>query len=188
MVFARRWYSRAAALGIIGTGGIEMDFGIRAYEKRFIEGCVRVWNGIVDEGIAFPQENRLDEATGHAFFAGQSFTGMLIEGNEVRGLYILHPNNLGRCGHLGNASYAVAEGQRGKGIGERLVRHSVAKCRELGFRILQFNAVVASNAAALGLYEKIGFTRLGTIPGGFRMDDGTYADIIPHYIETGEDH
>ena len=51
----------------------------------------------------------------------------------------------------------------------------------LGFGILQFNAVVSSNTPALNLYRKLGFTRLGTIPGGFHMKDGSYQDIIPHY-------
>ena len=46
---------------------------------------------------------------------------------------------------------------------------------------LQFNAVVKSNASALHLYEKLGFTQLGVIPGGFLMKDGSYEDIIPHY-------
>ena len=50
-------------------------------------------------------------------------------------------------------------------------------------RVLQFNAVVATNAGARHLYEKLGFTQLGTIPGGFRMPDGTYADICPYYHE-----
>ena len=98
------------------------------------------------------------------------------------GLYILHPNNVGRCGHICNASYAVKKGQQGKGIGEQLVRHCMAKGKELGFRILQFNAVVRSNAAALHLYEKIGFTKLGIIPSGFFTKDGHWEDIIPHYI------
>ena len=53
----------------------------------------------------------------------------------------------------------------------------------LGFRILQFNAVVATNVHALHLYERLGFTQLGIIPQGFRMKDGHYEDIIPHYIE-----
>ena len=44
-------------------------------------------------------------------------------------------------------------------------------------------AVVATNTRALRLYEKVGFTRLGVIPGGFRLPDGTYADIVPQYIE-----
>ena len=52
----------------------------------------------------------------------------------------------------------------------------------LGFRILQFNAVVKTNSAALKLYARLGFTQLGVIPGGFRLKDGAYEDIIPHYI------
>ena len=44
-------------------------------------------------------------------------------------------------------------------------------------------AVVATNTRALRLYEKVGFTRLGVISKGFRLPDGTYADIVPQYIE-----
>lgn len=70
---------------------------------------------------------------------------------------------------------------RGQHIGEKLVRDCIARGKELGFLILQFNAVVATNYSALHLYEKLGFTRLGTIPNGFRMKDGSFEDIIPHY-------
>ena len=59
----------------------------------------------------------------------------------------------------------------------------MAKGKALGFRVLQFNAVVATNLPARRLYEHIGFTQLGTIPGGFRQKDGSYADICPYYIE-----
>lgn len=59
-----------------------------------------------------------------------------------------------------------------------------AQTGEKGFRILQFNAVVASNVHALHLYERLGFQPLGVIPGGFRMPDGSYEDIIPHYHEV----
>lgn len=44
-----------------------------------------------------------------------------------------------------------------------------------------WNEVVATNTHALHLYERIGFKKLGIIPGGFRMPDGTYEDTIPHY-------
>ena len=88
---------------------------------------------------------------------------------------------MGRCGHICNASYAVASRARGRGLGEALVRHCLDKAKELGFGILQFNAVVSSNTPALNLYRKLGFTQLGTIPGGFLMKDGNYQDIIPHY-------
>lgn len=66
-------------------------------------------------------------------------------------------------------------------IGEKLVLDCLAMAKEKVFRIMQFNAVVASNTHALHLYEHIWFTKLGVIPGGFRMPDGHYEDIIPHY-------
>lgn len=145
--------------------------------------AAKLWNGIVAEGRAFPQTELLDEETGRAFFGEQSFTGLAVTADgTLAGLYILHPNNVGRCGHICNASYAVAGEFRGRGIGEALVRHSIGKGAALGFRVLQFNAVVASNKPALALYEKLGFTRLGTIPGGFLSKSGEYEDIIPHYI------
>ncbi len=55
------------------------------------------------------------------------------------------------------------------------------QAKRLGFRILQFNAVVATNASALHLYQELGFVQLGVIPSGFALDDGTYEDIIVHY-------
>lgn len=100
---------------------------------------------------------------------------------KVVGLYILHPNNVGRCGHIANASYGVSRDCRGRGVGRALVEDSLAACGALGFRLLQFNAVVASNLGAIALYQSLGFQRVGTIPGGFRLKDGRYEDIIVFY-------
>ena len=161
-----------------------MEPVIRAYEKKDAAAAAAVWNEVVADGVAFPQTELLDAESGHAFFFFLSFTGLACdaETGAVVGLYILHPNNVGRCGHICNASYAVARAMRGRHIGEALVRHCMAEAKALGFRILQFNAVVADNKPALALYRKLGFVQLGVIPGGFRLPDGGYADIIPHYI------
>ena len=152
------------------------------YESKFIGAAIKIWNEVVRDGIAFPQEDELDEITGDEFFKAQSFTGLAVDGGEVLALYILHPNNVGRCGHISNASYAVRSDVRGRHIGEIIVKDCIAKARELGFRILQFNAVVASNIHARHLYKRLGFKELGTIPGGFRMPDGSFADIVPQFI------
>lgn len=156
---------------------------IRGYEQSDVAGMAEVWNEVVEGGIAFPQEDRLDEAAATEFFAAQTHCGVAVEDGGVLGLYILHPNNVGRCGHIANASYAVSSDARGKGIGARLVQDSLAQGKAAGFRIMQFNAVAATNAGARHLYEKLGFTQLGTIPGGFRMPNGTYTDICPYYHE-----
>ncbi|MFR8073007.1 MAG: N-acetyltransferase family protein, partial [Anaerovoracaceae bacterium] len=94
---------------------------------------------------------------------------------------ILHPNNVGRCGHICNTSYAVSSELRGKGIGRLLVEDSLEQAKAHGFRIMQFNAVVSTNAGARKLYESLGFVPLGRIPGGFLMKDGHYEDIVLYY-------
>ena len=158
---------------------------IRRYEETDKKEAMAIWNAVVREGIAFPQDEELTDETADAFFMSQSYTGIAVdsEANEIVGLYILHPNNVGRCGHICNTSYAVKEGKRGLHIGEQLVKDSLKTGASLGFRILQSNAVVATNIHALHLYERLGFTQLGVIPQGFRMKDGHYEDIIPHYIK-----
>ena len=156
---------------------------IRAYKTDDLAEMNRIWNEVVLDGIAFPQEECLDEESGAAFFASQSYTGVAELDGRIAGLYILHPNNVGRCGHICNASYAVAGNMRGKHIGEQLVHDCLKKGKELGFRVLQFNAVVESNIHARHLYERLGFKQLGTIPGGFRMKDGHYENICPYYHE-----
>ena len=162
-----------------------MNVTIRAYTPDDVTAAAEIWNQVVLDGVAFPQLETLDELRGDAFFREQSFTGLAVseETGEILGLYILHPNNVGRCGHIANASYAVRRDCRGRGIGEQLVRHSLKKGKELGFRLMQFNAVVASNTRARALYRKLGFVPLGIIPGGFRMPDGRYEDICPYYYE-----
>ncbi len=157
---------------------------IRKYTDNDIQQMIEIWNEIVEEGIAFPQEDVLDDTSAKEFFSSQSYTGVAEnEKGEILGLYILHPNNIGRCGHISNASFAVKSGIRGKHIGEKLVLDCIKQAKKLQFSILQFNAVVATNIHARHLYERVGFKQLGTIPEGFRMKDGHYEDICPYYIE-----
>lgn len=156
---------------------------IRRYTDQDLTEIIRIWNEVVEEGIAFPQEETLDMKSGADFFAAQSYTGVAEEDGKIYGLYILHPNNVGRCGHICNASFAVSSDARGKHIGEQLVNDCLQKGKEFGFRVLQFNAVVESNIHARHLYERLGFKQLGTIPRGFRMKDGHYENICPYYKE-----
>ena len=155
---------------------------IRGYAAQDLPTMIEIWNEVVEEGVAFPQEEPLDLDTGAAFFAAQSHAAVAEDDDgQVVGLYILHPNNVGRCGHICNASYAVSGACRGRHIGEKLVLDCLSQGRKLGFKVLQFNAVVESNTHARHLYERLGFVQLGVIPGGFRMKDGHYENIGPYY-------
>ena len=159
-----------------------MSITVRAYTPEDVPAMTKIWNQVVKKGDAFPQLEPLTPEEAVSFFRSQSFCGVAQTPVGIAGMYILHPNNVGRCGHLSNASYAVEDSCKGQGIGEQLVRHSIKTARELGFRVLQFNAVVATNMPAIHLYEKLGFHRLGTIPGGFLKKDGGYEDIVLFYL------
>ena len=157
---------------------------IEKYRQEDLAQMIEIWNEVVDEGIAFPQEERLNERTGKDFFGLQSYSGVAKdEDGKIIGLYILHPNNVGRCGHICNASFAVVLTARGKGVGQKLVADCIEQAKKIGFKILQFNAVVETNLSARRLYEKMGFRQLGVIPKGFKMKDGHYENICPYYKE-----
>lgn len=164
-----------------------MGLKIRKYREADLSDMVMIWNEIVEEGIAFPQEEPFTLEGARSFFAQQTYTGVAEENGKILGLYIVHPNHVGRCSHIANASYGVRFDQRGKRIGEKLVIDSLEMVRLLGFRIMQFNAVVVTNETAIRLYKKLGFTALGVIPNGFKQKDGSYVDMIPFYMEVGED-
>lgn len=163
--------------------GVEEKLTVRAWQPGDLPEMIEIWNEVVEEGIAFPQEECLTAEGGAAFFGAQTHCGVAeaTETGRILGLYILHPNNVGRCGHICNASYAVRRSLRGRHIGEKLVSDSLTMGRLCGFGVLQFNAVVESNLHARHLYERLGFTRLGTIPGGFRHKDGRLENICPYY-------
>ena len=160
-----------------------MEVTVRPYTEADLPAMRDIWNAVVLAGDAFPQLEPLTASSAADFFAGQSLSAVAELDGEVCGLYILHPNNVGRCGHICNASYGVARGMGNKGIGSMLVRDSLSVAKSLGFRVMQFNAVVQENASAIHLYEKEGFRRLGMIPGGFRASDGEYHTIILFYHE-----
>ena len=112
-----------------------LTFDVIPYSSDFLEESLAIWNEVVRDGNAFPQEEELTPETGNAFFSSQTFTGLArnTESGKIAGLYILHPNNVGRCGHICNASYAVAKAWRGHHLGRMLVTHSIQQGKLCGF-------------------------------------------------------
>ena len=113
-----------------------MNIIIRAYNSGDIPSIINVWNEVVEEGNAFPQEEYLTEDTAKVFFAEQTCCAVAEEpeNHKIYGLYILHPNNTGRCSHICNAGFAVRRESRGLHIGEKLVKHYIVRAKEYGFK------------------------------------------------------
>ena len=73
-----------------------MEIVIRQYEEKDLCAMIEIWNEIVEEGNAFPQDELLTLESGAVFFAEQTYTGVATDADteNIQGLYILHPNNI----------------------------------------------------------------------------------------------
>ena len=94
-------------------------------------------------------------------------TVVAVEDGDVLGTARMGPNKPGPGSHLANASYMVASAARGKGVGKALCQHSLDWAAGSGYAGMVFNAVVESNTGAVALYERLGFSIVGTVPGAF---------------------
>ena len=102
---------------------------------------------------------------------------VVAEGADVAGTANIHVNRSGPGAHVASVSYIVDLARRGQGVGRALVIDSLQWAQNSGFRGVQFPAVAQTNAHAIGLYEQLGFTVIGTVPGGFHHPLHGYAGL-----------
>jgi L-amino acid N-acyltransferase YncA len=129
----------------------------------FFEATVRA-----GETYAFPPGLTLETARSWWMEQPPAATVVLEEDGEILGSAKMGPNRPGPGAHVGTASFMVAPAARGRGVGRALGEYVVQWHREQGYRGIQFNAVVETNTAAVRLWESLGFTIVGTVPGAFR--------------------
>lgn len=128
-----------------------------------------LFHAIVDKGDTLPFTSDTDPGFFRAQWLGDSgMSFVAATGATVQGMYKLGANLPGLGSHVASATYLVAPAFQGQGIGKALVRHSLAQAEAAGFLAIQFNYVVATNTAAIALYEKLGFAIVGTLPKAFR--------------------
>jgi GNAT superfamily N-acetyltransferase len=94
-------------------------------------------------------------------------TIVAVDGDRVLGTGKMGPNRPGPGSHVSTASFMVASAARGRGVGTALCRYALDWARGQGYAGMQFNAVVETNRSAVGLYERLGFKVVGTVPGAF---------------------
>lgn len=117
------------------------------------------------------------------WFSPYMDTYVLEEDGEILGTYIIKPNQIDLGSHIANASYMVHPKAQGKGIGKLLCEHSLMEARKFGFMAMQFNLVVSTNKVAVKLWQKFGFTIIGTIPDGFNHLTLGYVDAYIMYLK-----
>jgi ribosomal protein S18 acetylase RimI-like enzyme len=96
----------------------------------------------------------------------------------ILGTYFIKANQPGLGAHVCNCGYVVGCGSQGKGIASLMCEHSQRVALEMGFRSMQFNFVVSTNTRAIRLWERLGFSVVGRLPGAFRHAQLGYVDAL----------
>jgi RimJ/RimL family protein N-acetyltransferase len=129
------------------------------------------------DSFAYPADV-IEETARKLWFDPPAAAFVADDTGTVVGTYYLRPNQPGRGSHVANGGYMVAEAARGRGLAEAMCRHSIAQAAALGYRAMQFNCVVSTNAAAVRAWVKCGFVIAATLPGAFRHADGRFVDVF----------
>lgn len=165
----------------------KMGLAFGLYEQKDEEGFYQIYKEVVETGSQFPYESSSREEFRCQFFKpeGQVYVCRTLEGEVVGGFY-LRSNYSGRSNHIANAGYMIKGSCRGKGIGSLLIQASLHLTKNQGFHALLFNMVLSKNAQAIKLYEKLGFSIVGTIPQAVRNPDGSFQDGYVMYRKVDD--
>jgi L-amino acid N-acyltransferase YncA len=125
------------------------------------------FRAIVAEGESYTYADDIPDADAEADWMGHEHVLVVEDEGRIIASAVLGPNKPGRGSHVANASFMVDRVQAGRGIGRLLGEHVIAEARTAGYRAMQFNAVVETNAAAVRLWRSLGFTIIGTVPEAF---------------------
>jgi ribosomal protein S18 acetylase RimI-like enzyme len=96
----------------------------------------------------------------------------------ILGSYFIKANQPGLGAHVCNCGYVVAPSAQGRGIASLMCEHSQAQARAMGFKAMQFNFVVSTNIRAIRLWERLGFSVAGRLPGAFNHRKLGYVDAL----------
>jgi ribosomal protein S18 acetylase RimI-like enzyme len=174
-----------------GANVDEIDFTERALPQLVIrpaaqadaEAMLSIFDTVLAGGDTYPMEADTDRAASHAYWLGPGVRSFVATGADGRvcGMYRLVPNQPGRGAHVANASFIVDPGARGAKLGWRLGQHCLAQARSEGYLAMQFNFVVSTNAAAVHLWQKLGFAIVATLPRAYRHAQLGYVDAYFMY-------
>lgn len=129
------------------------------------------------EVFALPRDMGAAEAIAH-WCGPDRETFVAEEGGRIAGTYYIRTNQAGGGAHVANAGYATAADAGGRGIARAMCEDSLVQARTRGFRAMQFNFVVATNARAVRLWESCGFATVGRLPDAFRHPTLGFVDAL----------
>jgi ribosomal protein S18 acetylase RimI-like enzyme len=128
----------------------------------------RILEPVIRAGETYPLPRDMSRDAALAYWlASHHAVFVAVEAGATVGTYYLRANNAGGGAHVANCGYMVAGSATGRGIARAMCAHSLGRAKERGFRAMQFNFVIASNERAVRLWQAMGFSVVGRLPGAF---------------------
>ncbi len=126
---------------------------------------------------ALPRDLSRDQALAY-WLAPEKQTFVAEFESRIAGTYYLRANQAGGGAHVANCGYVTAAWATGRGVARAMCTHSLDAARAGGFRAMQFNLVVSTNLRAVRLWQHMGFTIIGRLPGAFLHPEQGYVDAL----------
>ncbi|MFD1611502.1 GNAT family N-acetyltransferase [Sphingomonas tabacisoli] len=134
---------------------------------------------VIRDGATYALERDIGEDQALAYWMGSDKETFVAETDDgIVGTYYIRPNQQGGGGHVCNCGYMSSPTAAGKGIARAMCAHSLEHARARGFRAMQFNFVVSTNARAIHLWHRMGFAEVGRLPATFRHPTLGYVDAL----------
>ena len=153
----------------------------KATEADFVS-MWAIFHAVVAGGdtYAFAPNTGREEA--HVYWLGPDIATYVAEiDDNIVGFYKMIPNRRDLGSHVANASFMVSPAAHGQGVGKAMGQHCLVEAKKAGFFAMQFNFVVSTNEGAVGLWKKLGFEIVGTLPRAFRHATLGYVDAYVMY-------
>jgi GNAT superfamily N-acetyltransferase len=119
-------------------------------------------------GETYAIDPDIAEADALAYWTGGQRAVFVAEAaGTLLGTYYLMRNQKGGGRHVCNAGFVTASEAEGQGVARAMLAHALDTARAKGFRAMQFNFVIGTNARAITTWERNGFEIVGRLPGAF---------------------
>ncbi len=130
-------------------------------------------------GDTYTQPSDISREAALDYWAGGSHRVFVaFKGAVVLGTYYICPNQKGGGAHVCNCGFATAPAARGKGVARAMLDHALTTARDMNFRAMQFNFVVATNIRAIKIWHDNGFAEVGRLPLAFHHPTKGYVDAL----------
>ena len=163
----------AARLGVSPLSNLRI-------RKASPQGHAAIWSilrPIFRAGDTYAVDPEITEADALAYWLAERAYVAEFDGRII-GTYYLKTNQQGGGSHVCNCGYATHPDERGRGAASAMLAHSLDEATRAGYRAMQFNFVLATNAGAIRLWRRAGFEEAGRLRDAFRHPAQGYVDAL----------